>query len=211
MPNLTQFDRRNIATLLAAGNMDVTEGLGETWRWIPPETTNRTILIGLGGTGVKTVNHIKRTISKKLDRSWENYVAFLAIDSDRTALEAAESLTPDECLYAALPGFAHRLFNSDMYAPAWQKFLDPREADQISTELLDNDNGRLKGKLKIHDMDFQTCRAVDVEIVNRLVHSKQMLAPLPAGNGTYEVYVISSIVATPVTLTFTPCCSCPTP
>ena len=194
MSNLTQFDiEKHFSALLATENMDVSETIGKKKTLIDPDSTNRTILIGLGGTGVQTINYIKRTINEKLSPSWRNYVAFLAIDSDGKELAAADSLSETEYISTTRDGIGDRLNNPDKYPPAWHKFLDPEQARLIQDP---NSQGsgqkRLLGKAKIHDQILETGNAVDVEIVNKLTARKNSLVGLAPG-GKYEVYVIGGI------------------
>ena len=194
MRSLTQFDiTKDFPALLAAENMDVAEGIGKATAKIAPDSTNRTILIGLGGTGVQTINYIKRTISEKLDPTWTQYVAFLAIDSDGKELAAADCLTNAEYISTTRNGISNRLTNPANFPPAWHKFLDPDQARLIQAPNADGSGQkRLLGKAKLHDEVNQTGAAVDVEIVTKLTERKNTLAGLGYA-GKYEVYVIGGI------------------
>ena len=191
MSSLTQYqDEKIFATLLASEKMDVADGIAASSTKIPPESTNRTILIGLGGTGVKTINYVKRTISDKLDPSWKDYIAFLAIDSDGKELASADSLTDEEYIRTTRNGIAERLVSPDKYSPAWHRFLDPDQAAKITDPNAEGSGQkRLLGKAKIHDQVRETGKAVDVEIVNKLSSRKNSLP----GSGNFAVYVISGI------------------
>ena len=194
MSTLTQFDiERDFAALLATENMDVSETIGNNGALIAPDSTNRTILIGLGGTGVQTVNYIKRTITEKLSPNWNQYVAFLAIDSDGKELAAADSLTTQEYISTTRSGIGERLINPDKYPPAWHRFLAPDQAALVQDPNSDGSGQkRLLGKAKFHDQVLETGNAVDVEIVNKLTARKNSLTGL-GNSGKYEVYVIGGI------------------
>jgi len=195
MSSLTQYqDEKIFATLLASEKMDVADGIAASSTKIPPDSTNRTILIGLGGTGVKTINYVKRTISDKLDPSWKDYIAFLAIDSDGKELASADSLTDDEYIRTTRNGIAERLITPGKYPPAWHRFLDPDQAAKITDPNAEGSGQkRLLGKAKIHDQVRETGKAVDVEIVNKLASRKNSLVSLASGKGKYQVYVIGGI------------------
>lgn len=194
MRSLTQFDiTKDFPALLAAEKMDVAEGIGKATTKIAPDTTNRTILIGLGGTGVQTINYVKRTISEKLNPNWTEYVAFLAIDSDGKELAAADSLTSAEYISTTRTGISNRLSSPVNYPPAWHKFLDPDQARLIEDPNSDGSGQkRLLGKAKFHDLVQANNAAVDVEIVDKLTERKNTLAGL-GSTGKYEVYVIGGI------------------
>lgn len=198
---LTQIDVKQFSELLAAKNMDVSGSIGNGQSVkIPPDTFNRTILIGLGGTGIQTINYVKRALKEKLSENWVNYVTFLGIDSDGYELTSAEQLTPEEYVSTTKDGVAERLRDENKFPSAWRKFLPYEEAVKVSNP---NSNGsgqkRLVGKFKMHDCVMETGHAVDQEIVSKLTSRKNSMAPLPAaGLGQlmppkYEVYVIGGI------------------
>ena len=163
---------------------------------IPPDTYNRTILIGLGGMGVETVDRIKGVVASRMAPGWENYIAFLAIDSDNNEFDNAPHLTGEELVCITKPSTVAAVSRGEgAYPEAWKSFVD---ADQART-LVGFYNGvgcrRLVGKMKLHYKNPGS-RGVDEEIVEKLARLKnERLAPLgPGGWGGYEVYVIGSVM-----------------
>ena len=74
MPMLTDNSRDDFRTLLAHDVLDASKGaLLAHEAKLQPDDVNRTILIGIGGTGVRTIDYVKGAISKRLDASWKGY------------------------------------------------------------------------------------------------------------------------------------------
>lgn len=195
MPSLINEESGIFKELLSGDRMEAFERVQGTnaGGQIPPDTHNRTILIGLGGTGVRTINYVKSTIEKKLNPNWRNYVAFLAIDSDSRELAAASNLTADEYVSTTRENITQRLSNPAQYARAWRTFAEEGQVSEIENP---NSEGsgqkRLLGKLKIHDEVRNVGAAVDMEIVNKLNAARASLSPL-TNNANYEVYVIAGL------------------
>ncbi len=196
---MRMFYRLNVddyASLLAANKTDVAEdglGLGLSKVQIPVDKHNRTIFIGLGGTGVKTINHIKRVISQRL-AGWEQFVAFLAVDADRRELTQANQLSDEEFVNITQKGIEGIVkAGKDSYPRAWNSFVDEEKAKNMADYGGDGSGRRrLMGKMKIHSAVGQA-NGVDETIMDKLRAVKaNVLAPLN-GNSTYQVYVIGSL------------------
>ena len=123
---------------------------------IQPDTRNRTILIGLGGTGCKTIHYVKKAIAARLAPGWKEYVSFLAIDTDQRELDAMAFLDPSEKLCLTLSDVDKRATNYGGYAGnTWAVFADPEQVKHISGFSTQGaGRNRLMGKMKFHD---QTC------------------------------------------------------
>lgn len=195
MKYMTEFEPKEYNTLLARNKIDASKGVlfdvagaGQ----IPPDTHNRTILIGMGGTGIKTIDYVKRSVDQKLSPNWKQYVAFLGIDADWHEIDRAGSLTPSECVLTTLNGIAQRAQSPASYPQAWRTFADHNKVMHLAN-LGGAGSGRVRlmGKMKLHDKD--TGSAVDQSIVQKLTYLKaNVLSPI-AGSGHYEVYVIGSV------------------
>ncbi len=193
MPYLYEYDKEAYGTLLAAEVLDASKGALFKTTGLNADTTNRTILIGVGGTGVRTIDYVKGAISKRLKPGWEKYIAFLGIDSSWTEFGGAHYITSSEQVLSTRDGIAKRMSNPATYPPATHPFM--LEGEQLGA--LEGDGAgrtRLVGKIKIHDK-APGGLGVDEEIVNKLVSLKSsVLAPLSAGDpGVYQVYVIGSV------------------
>lgn len=195
--NIYELDSNLYGTLLAADRMDVvdsalngTSGASK----IPPDTHNRTILIGLGGTGMKTLNHIKRVVQQRLQPQWTKYIAFLAIDSDRSEFDKAAYLEEYEFVLSTLDGIKSAVEGSkENYPSAWQPFVDEKRAKELH-DYGGNGAGRkrLMGKMKIHYAISEN-RGVDQEIMSRISSMRSSRLAEVSGNAKYQVYVIGSL------------------
>lgn len=195
--NIYELDSELYGTLLAADRMDVvdsalisTAGADK----IPPDTHNRTILIGLGGTGMKTLNHIKRVVQQKLQPQWTKYIAFLAIDSDRSEFDKAAYLEEYEFVLSTQPGIKEAVDHGKKeYPSAWLPFVDEKKAKELHDYGGDGaGRKRLMGKMKIHFASADK-RGVDQDIVSRISDMKaNRLASITDG-AKYQVYVIGSL------------------
>lgn len=190
--NIANFDEQDYATLLASDVLDASKGALFTSTGLQPDTTNRTIIIGLGGTGVRTVDYVKGAIMKRLAPSWKQYVAFLAVDASWSELNAASYLDPSECLMITKNGVAQRMSQPNKYPSATQTFMLYNE--QLGS--LDSDGcgrTRLAGKIKIHDA-APGGTGVDAEIVQKLTTLRtSVLTNLTTEHGKYQIYVIGSV------------------
>lgn len=189
MPNMQSFKSEDYPILLAANEIDATDGaLFNTAALLKPNTMDRTILIGLGGTGIQTLDYVKGVITNRLDPTWSSYVGFLGIDTDATELSHAKYLKQEEMVLTTRPGAENRKVNPMAYPQAWRRFADPKAMANVPDM---NGKGasrkRLVGRLKIHDRD--TVGAVDMEIVQKLANLKAKLT----GVSSYEVFVIGSV------------------
>lgn len=190
MQHLYDFDEKDYGTLLAADVLDASKGAMFAAKGLKPNSVDRTILIGLGGTGVRTVDYVKGAISKRLNATWKNYIAFLAIDASWTELQNAAYLEPKEWVQITRTGVESRMSNEATHPAAVRRFM-PKN---VQLQNLHSDGAgrtRLVGKVKIHDQAPGSL-GVDEEIVQKLVGIKADLTPLVAP-GKYQIYVIGSV------------------
>lgn len=185
-------------TLLAVKELDIADKSTDTVAGtgkIPAGDQNRTILIGLGGTGLKTINHVKREISMKLAPGWDKYIAFLAIDSDNNEFRNMTHLKPEEFVRTTKDGIVETVDNGEGdYPSAWLPFVDPAAVAEM-TDVGGNGSGRkrLLGKMKFHYKRNEDT-GVDQEIVDKLSRRKTTLKNFSgAVAGHYDVYVIGSV------------------
>lgn len=193
MKNMREYGKEAVSTLLATTKMDASrfaEKANATK--IPPDTHNRTILIGVGGTGIKTIDRVKGVIKDRLDDTWASYISFLGIDSDMHEVDNCSYLKAGECVITTRPNVEQRAANEAMYPKAWRPFADPN-AVKLLQNLSGNGSGRkrLAGKLKIHDKAAGSS-GVDSDIVRRLTEIRGNM--ILTGNQKYEVYVIGSLI-----------------
>ena len=180
--------------LLAAQDIDASDGaLFASDKKMKPNKTHRTIFIGIGGTGIQTLDYIKGVITSRLDPTWNKYIAFLGVDSAYTELDRAKYLQKSETVLTTRSGVDMRCQDPNAYPAAWRMFAKPEVmANGIHGMTLPGaGKKRLIGKLKIHDKNSEG--AVDMEVVTKIAWLKaNVLAPV-ANPGNYEVYVIGSV------------------
>lgn len=165
---------------------------------IPFNTDKRTILIGLGGTGVKIIDAIKGEMRKRFIPGWEHHISFLAVDTDDWDLRDARNLTREECVRAARPGISNAVhMGYGAYPKAWRRFVDEDQAHNVAGGFhpgWGTSRRRLIGRMKLH-YKSPGDRGVDEEIVDKLREQKcnvlLPITPYPADH--YDVYVIGSL------------------
>lgn len=199
MGYIYDLDSKHYAALLATEELDIVDKNAESTVGegkIPADNRNRTILIGLGGTGVQTLDHVKRVISSKLAPNWNEYIAFLAIDTDDNELKNATHLSQEEFVKVTKPGIQNSVNKGlDAYPKAWRPFVDEDVARTlVGFGTMGAGRKRLMGKMKLH-YKVTGSKGVDEEIVAKLVDRKNnVLQPFTGkDNGHYEVYVIGSV------------------
>lgn len=195
MPSLRDYNKEDFAELFASKLMDTSLSASNT-SGLDADPQLRTIIIGLGGTGVRTANHIKSEIFKRFKPGWEKSVAFLAIDSSYSELDAAQSLNMSEKLRTNLTGINDRVSSTRKYPDAIKRFMkdgdSPASAPKLGTNIDSDGCGqmRLVGKIKMHDkLDSKGVDEVIVEKISSVVSSLTIPA---GGSGFYDVYVICS-------------------
>ena len=195
MPSLRDFKKEDFAELFASKLMDTSINASDT-SGLDADPQLRTIIIGLGGTGVRTVDHVKSEIFKRFKPGWEKAVAFLAIDSSYSELDAAQSLNMSEKLRTNLTGINDRVSSIRKYPDAIRRFMkdgdSPSSAPKLGTNIDSDGCGqmRLVGKIKMHDK--LDSRGVDEVIVGKIASVVSRLTIPTGGSGFYDVYVICS-------------------
>lgn len=180
--------------LLAAQDIDASDGaLFASDKKMKPNKTHRTIFIGIGGTGIQTLDYIKGVITSRLDPTWNKYIAFLGIDSAYTELDRAKYLQRSETVLTTLSGVDMRCQDPNAYPAAWRMFAKSEVmANGIHGMTLPGaGKKRLIGKLKIHDKNSEG--AVDMGVVSKIAGLKANVLNPVAAPGNYEVYVIGSV------------------
>lgn len=192
MAKLNEFGRTDCYHLLA-GDLPRSFADNAVPGNIPADPNRRTLLIGLGGIGARTVDQIKGEMRKRLQPGWAHLVGFLAVDSDYGDLRELRHLTGQETVCTTRPGIQNAVHMGPMGWPlAWQSFVDAQEARQMPGFDHPGAGGRRQaGRMKLY-YKAMGCPANDVEVVEKLRQTAfARLAP-PHG-GEFEVYVISSL------------------
>ena len=194
MPSLSDFSRNDYADLFASKLKDA--GTAAATVGLIADPNFRTILVGLGGTGVRTINHVKSEMAKRFQPGWNQSIAFLAVDASYSELDNAQSLLPNEKLCINISGINDRVKNPQHYPAAIRPFMKDGEnantAPTIGTNIDSDGCGRMRliGKIKIHDK--QDAMGADEMIVAKLSSVVASLQLPAGGSGFYDVYVICS-------------------
>lgn len=193
---ITTFRKEDIPVLLASQTIDASKGvLFGTAANMEPNKVNRTILIGLGGTGVKTIDYVKGSIMATLKPTWRNYVAFLGIDTDWNEFKKAKFLEPNECKMITATNVGTHGVSADTRSIAQRKLV-PAEHSIPGINGPGAGRKRQVGTFKIHDQDAGT-PGIDESIVSYIsTIVADRLDPIGGGddgNGAYEVYVVGSV------------------
>ncbi len=96
MPKILNLGTQEMQKLLQSKTTDVGAGLYDHTTRIQMNQATRTLIIGVGGTGVKTINSIKRYLENRANNNYKEYISLLAIDADENELSGARYLKPDE-------------------------------------------------------------------------------------------------------------------
>lgn len=195
MPDLIQINKEDYKVLLGPQIKDATPPEDATTGLLP-DSTFRTIFIGVGGTGVQTLNYIKGAVKKRMHPSWESHMKFLGVDASWSELNNAQHLSAtQEGVMITRNHVTERMQHKATYPAATRRFMleGPGGADIVLGDL--NTDGaartRLIGKVKVHDQESGQPGA-DQDIVSKLQNMASTM-PLPAApNASYEVYIIGS-------------------
>lgn len=196
MATLTDVHISDYASLLGRDIMDSLGGPLVSGTPLNVNTDNRTILIGIGGMGVHTIDAVKRELNRRMSPGWNNYVAFLGIDTDWKDLEDYSCLDADEKLLLGAPGAQNRLNSPLTCSPAIRKLITDPRGLRAAGAMLDHPVGRqyrVLGKLKLFDQSPEEW-GFDEQIGQRLTQLVvNKLYPMHYTWGILQVYVIGSL------------------
>ena len=194
MAYLYEMEPKYYAELLSANRAGVYDpGQQLPFGNIPADPNRRTVLIGLGGMGVETLDRIKGALKVRYMPGWQQLVSFLAVDTDRDDLNGCRHLTQEEMLCLLRPGMSHMIHaGPGAWPPAWHAIADETV---ILGGVPDFGTGgkRLVGRLRLYDQPPGQ-PGFDQQVVYRLcerIHN--VLLPLPQMGGDYDIYVIGSL------------------
>ena len=110
-----QKNYENYRELLGGGSLDAASGtLFNATNLLAVNKRQRTILIGIGGAGVNTINYIKGMLIERMQENWSKYIAFLAIDSDSNMLTNMKNITnANDFVCTTRDGVDARMINAD--------------------------------------------------------------------------------------------------
>ncbi|MFN4220365.1 MAG: tubulin-like doman-containing protein, partial [bacterium] len=144
-----------------------------------------TIIIGLGGTGLKSVVSLKKKLGKSFDKS---LLKFLVIDSDKNEILVNE-LSPDEYINVGVPGVSEIISNLRGESASFIRDWFP---SNLSFKVVSGDEGakqfRPMGRLYLFKNFDKIYNTVDM-IVKSL---RAKFADVKISSKTINVYIISS-------------------
>lgn len=186
MRYLPKIQPQYYAQLLAAENpQNFSEAVENGKRSI--DRSCRTILIGLGGMGVRTIDRIKADLAARFTPDWQSRLAFLAVDTDHIDLSRVRHLAPWETMHISHSG-PHR--DPDTFPPAWTAIADADTIRPFVNMPFDGCGGRrLRGRLLLHSQSPRG-GGFDEQVVAHLHRILDSLEP-PLSN--LNVYVIGSL------------------
>ena len=199
MARLSNIDKSQYNTLLATDKIDASRGVlfkkisadGDI-TGIAPNTSAATILIGIGGVGVQTLDYIKGKVEKTMLPTWNQYIAFLGIDADNNEIKRTSYLSSqDEWIAMEDSALNAKLRGIDVNTPpTWHNLAAPDVMSNLTANMLTPDgSGRLRimGKLKLHNVAAGSMAGYDKQIINTIHSIKGRL-----NHTRYEIYVIGS-------------------
>ena len=189
MAKMTDYNPEHYAELLGAR----AESIGvETY----PMTVNkkaRTVFIGLGGSGIQTLEYIKETLSRNMEPGWEYYTGFLSIDSDPYEMKKVKVLKPDtdRLVYTTCADVGNRQRDARLFPRGWNYIADGETIGSAFDLSSEGAGGhRLIGKLKTYDKSPLEPMAVEEKIVAELIRLRANL--MPTSLEPWNVYVLGS-------------------
>jgi len=150
------------------------------------EFTIPTIVIGLGGTGLKVIYRLKTNIP--IDILEKGLLKFLVIDSDKNDPMLNE-LSADEYINIGVPGVASIITNLDSEAA---KFIRPWFPSNLPFKVVSGDEGakqfRAMGRLYLFKNIDKIYNAIDMSVKSL----RAKFANIPNVSKTINVFLISS-------------------
>lgn len=199
MARITDYDLSDYSVLLGTDRIDASKGAlfakknndVQVTIGLAPNQNAVTILIGLGGVGVQTLDYVKGQLVKTMNPTWSRYVAMLAIDADTTEINRTAYLSKTDEWIELKDDIINKKASGDAEWPrAWRPMVSRETLGTLKNAHLQKPGSgrmRLMGKLKIHNSAANTMKAYDERIVSKL-ESIQAATK----HTRYEVYVIGS-------------------
>lgn len=198
--NLKNFNRslpEHYGELLATQKIDASQGklFGGTnvAVRIPVQTRDVIVLIGLGGTGIRTLDYIKGKLERRLAPGWTANVVFLGIDADANEVSRAANIKESECIILSDPDIADKLLGKKTAPVAWNAISNKTLRENLALQGPEqNGSGRMRllGKYKIHNW-IAGHPSYDAQIVDRL--KRLTMAPgVNRPTGFYQIFILGS-------------------
>lgn len=136
--------------------------------------TQRIMLIGLGGCGIRVVNRVKEIVTAKF-QNYNGQIAFLAIDTDADDLRKQKSLNPLTEVYQIPHCDAHRYIDPDNRSPFTNAWIHPNYNLNFSTDTQGAGQNRQAMRCMLFD-DTNAVDHVDTQITRRIQQSIHTLS-----------------------------------
>lgn len=198
MARITEYDLSDYGVLLGTDRIDASKGAlfikksdENDSGGVAPNKNAVTILIGMGGIGVQTLDYIKGKAMNVLDDSWRDYLALLAIDADTTEINRTAYLSRnDEWIELRDDNIKKKAAGEVEWPRAWKPMVSRETLSTLTNAHLQKPGSgrmRLMGKLKLHNNVANAMKAYDERIVERLKAIKG-----DKTSARYEIYVVGS-------------------
>lgn len=162
----------------------------------PVSSDKKSIIIGVGGTGIQTVNRIKRTLELKYI-NWQQQIAFLAIDTDGEQLRKQKALTADEQVAVEFPTgvnpaikFCGGLQNVPEFIRSWinpQFYVSPGTWNSPGAGQI-----RQMSRIKIYD-DSNAAKHMDRQIIDKIHDAHDAIYNAGVDDSDYNVFIILGV------------------
>lgn len=147
MRSLTEINPSFFAELLGAECPGCTAGT--PGNRIDPDPNKRVVFVGLGGSGLKTLEAVKKWVTENMTPNWKRYIGFLGVDCDWREMENLSHLDEQELIRITCPRMREAVGGDASYWPeAWRHICGEREIRSLPMQDGESTHGsRLKAKL----------------------------------------------------------------
>lgn len=153
--------------------------------------TQRIMLIGLGGCGIRVVNRVKEIVTAKF-QNYRGQIAFLAIDTDADDLKEQKSLQPLTEVYQIPHCDAHKYIDPDKRSPFTNSWIHPRFSLNFNTNIQGAGQNRQAMRCMLYD-DTNATDHVDKQITRRIQQSIHTLANGFNNNMRLEIMIVLGV------------------
>ena len=198
MTNVQEY-LNELKPLLAQDKIDGSRGIlfgtaSETGEGIKMNTTDQFLLIGLGGTGIKTIDYVKGVLSRRMESGWQKSVRFIGIDADWREVEQAAYLTRQECQIITDKQITEKIQKDPAKWPdTWRRITDEKTIQSLNNKqphLPGSGRLRVLGKMKFHDREDTASAGYDELIERRIANASSAMGSC---GGQLYTFIIGSL------------------
>lgn len=185
--------------LLAQDKIDGSRGIlfgtaSEGGEGIKINSNDQFLMIGLGGTGIKTLDYVKGVLSRRMESGWQRNVRFIGIDADWREIDQAAYLLRQECQTITDSQITEKIQkDSAKWPDTWRHITDEKTIQSLDNKKPhEPGSGRLRilGKLKFHDKEDTASAGYDELIEKRIAAASSAMGGC---SGQLYVFVVGSL------------------